>query len=612
MTKIKSLLLAVIGLLCATGVSAHDFEVDGICYNITSSIEKTVAVTNYVEDSNFPTSVYIPEIVSYNQNLYHVTSIGDNAFYNCYGLTSVEIPNSVTSIGDYAFSDCEELSDVTISNGGTSMLTSIGDYAFSGCFNLFHAPIVGGVTSIGDYAFLACFNLTSVYIPSSVISIGNCAFWGCDLTSLYVDMDNPVYDSRWGCNAIIESISNTLIIGCQSTKIPNSVTSIGNNAFRGCGGLTSIEIPNSVTSIGNGAFYGCDLTSLVVAVDNPVYDSRGGCNAIIESTSNTLIAGCKTTIIPNDVCTIGCRAFYGCGGMTFIDIPNSVTCIGNSAFEECWNLTSVDIPNSVTCIGNSAFKECSNLTSVDIPNSVAKIGKRAFWNCFDLTSVVIPNSVTNIECDAFAGCSNLINITVADDNQIYDSREHCNAIIECETNTLIIGCKTSTIPNSVVHIGKWAFAGCSRLSSVNIPNSVTSIGDYAFGYCYDLTSVVIPNSVTNIGDYAFSHCFNLRSFISDVPAEILFPISDNVFDEEHKTICTLYVPHGAKETYASTPGWQNFMNIVEMSEDGTTDIDKVQTELGRGNAIYDLYGRKLNHVSRSGFYILNGKKVWVK
>ena len=487
MTKIKSLLLAVIGLLCATGVSAHDFEVDGICYNITSSIEKTVAVTNYVEDSNFPTSVYIPEIVSYNQNLYHVTSIGDNAFYNCYGLTSVEIPNSVTSIGDYAFSDCEELSDVTISNGGTSMLTSIGDYAFSGCFNLFHAPIVGGVTSIGDYAFLACFNLTSVYIPSSVISIGNCAFWGCDLTSLYVDMDNPVYDSRWGCNAIIESISNTLIIGCQSTKIPNSVTSIGNNAFRGCGGLTSIEIPNSVTSIGNGAFYGCDLTSLVVAVDNPVYDSRGGCNAIIESTSNTLIAGCKTTIIPNDVCTIGCRAFYGCGGMTFIDIPNSVT-----------------------CIGNSAFKECSNLTSVDIPNSVAKIGKRAFWNCFDLTSVVI------------------------------------------------------------------------------------------------------PNSVTNIGDYAFSHCFNLRSFISDVPAEILFPISDNVFDEEHKTICTLYVPHGAKETYASTPGWQNFMNIVEMSEDGTTDIDKVQTELGRGNAIYDLYGRKLNHVSRSGFYILNGKKVWVK
>ena len=533
MTKIKSLLLAVIGLLCATGVSAHDFEVDGICYNITSSIEKTVAVTNYVEDSNFPTSVYIPEIVSYNQNLYHVTSIGDNAFYNCYGLTSVEIPNSVTSIGDYAFSDCEELSDVTISNGGTSMLTSIGDYAFSGCFNLFHAPIVGGVTSIGDYAFLACFNLTSVYIPSSVISIGNCAFWGCDLTSLYVDMDNPVYDSRWGCNAIIESISNTLIIGCQSTKIPNSVTSIGNNAFRGCGGLTSIEIPNSVTSIGNGAFYGCDLTSLVVAVDNPVYDSRGGCNAIIESTSNTLIAGCKTTIIPNDVCTIGCRAFYGCGGMTFIDIPNSVTCIGNSAFEECWNLTSVDIPNSVTCIGNSAFKECSNLTSVDIPNSVAKIGKRAFWNCFDLTSVVIPNSVT-------------------------------------------------------------------------------SIGDYAFGYCYDLTSVVIPNSVTNIGDYAFSHCFNLRSFISDVPAEILFPISDNVFDEEHKTICTLYVPHGAKETYASTPGWQNFMNIVEMSEDGTTDIDKVQTELGRGNAIYDLYGRKLNHVSRSGFYILNGKKVWVK
>ena len=186
------------------------------------------------------------------------------------------------------------------------------------------------------------------------------------MTSLKVEEGNPKYDSRNNCNAIIESSTNTLIAGCKTTTIPNSVTSIGDKAFFLCSGLTSVTIGNSVTSIGEEAFFGCSgLTSLKVEEGNPKYDSRNNCNAIIESSINTLIAGCKSTTIPNGVTSIGRSAFSGCRGLTSITIPNSVTRIGDKAFYSCSGLTSVTIPNSVTSIGNAAFYGCTNLKRVE-------------------------------------------------------------------------------------------------------------------------------------------------------------------------------------------------------------------------------------------------------
>ena len=197
-----------------------------------------------------------------------------------------------------------------------------------------------------------------------------------------------------------------LSTGLTNIIIPNSITSIGSSAFFGCSGLTSLSIPSSVKSIGNYSFLICSgLTKITVENGNPEYDSRGNCNALIETKSNTLITGCKNTIIPNSVTSIGFGAFQDCHGLTNIVIPNSVTIINNDAFYNCSGLTYIEIPNSVMTIGDYAFSHCLELTSVDIPNSVILIGKKAFSVCSNLRSISIPNSVTSIGNDAFGYCS---------------------------------------------------------------------------------------------------------------------------------------------------------------------------------------------------------------
>ena len=229
----------------------------------------------------------------------------------------------------------------------TDVDTFFDDNDFS---DLVSIDIPEGVTSIPKDAFSSCHALTSVTIPNSVNSIGENAFQYC--------------------------------CGLTSITIPNSVTNIGVDAFAGCWSLTSIIIPNSVTNIGNNVFFGCScLTSIKVENGNSKYDSRNNCNAIIETASNTLIAGCQNTVIPNSVTSIGSYAFGGCRNLTSITIPDSVTSIGSYAFDSCYGLTSITIPNSVTSIGNSAFQYCSGLTSITIPNSVTSIGNSTFSEC---------------------------------------------------------------------------------------------------------------------------------------------------------------------------------------------------------------------------------------
>ena len=452
-----------------------------------------------------------------------VTSIGSDAFSYCSNLTSVTIPNSVTSIGSDAFSYCSSLTSVTIPDS----VTSIGYSAFSYCSGLTSVTIGNGVTSIGESAFYGCTSLTSVTIGNGVTSIGESAFYGCSgLTSVIWNAENcttagsfsyPIFSNCSkltnvtigenvkiipgyafkGCSGLtsvtigngVTSIGSGAFYNCSgltSVTIPDSVTSIGESAFYGCSGLTSVTIPDYVTSIGSGAFYNCSgltsvtignsvtsiggsafsgcsrIESLVVTTGNKKYHSANNC--IIETDTKTLIAGCKTSIIPSDdsVTTIGNYAFSGCTSLTSVTIPDYVTSIGSGAFYNCSGLTSVTIGNGVTSIGGSAFSGCSNLTSVTIPNSVTSIGGSAFGGCSSLTSVTIPDSVTSIESYAFSGCSGLTSVT---------------------------------IPDSVTSIGSSAFYGCISLTSVTIPDSVTSIGSDAFSGCKSLTSIYYKGTI---------------------------------------------------------------------------------------------------------------------
>lgn len=210
-----------------------------------------------------------------------VTSIGNYAFYNCYSLSSITIPNNVTSIGHFAFSDCRALTSISIPNS----VASIGNSAFKYCRSLTSITIPNNVTSIGTDTFFYCSSLSSITIHNSVTSIANSAFKHCaGLTTMIVDNGNITYDSRENCNAIIQTASNTLIAGCKNTIIPNSVTSIGNSAFQGCPGLTSITIPNSVTRIGDEAFMSSGLKSITCLATTPptlgAYNSLSNVTAV--------------------------------------------------------------------------------------------------------------------------------------------------------------------------------------------------------------------------------------------------------------------------------------------------------------------------------------------
>ena len=321
-----------------------------------------------------------------------IKGIDANPLYNAHHLylngsevTNLVIPSGITEVKSYSFYGCTGLTSVSIPSG----VTAIKSWSFTECRNITSVTIPNTVTTIGSYAFSECNSLKSIMIPKSVTTLGSAVFDGTrDMTRMVVASGNPVYDSRNNCNAIIETATNTLVEGCNTTVIPNTVTAIAELAFSYRYTLSSLTIPNSVTSIDNQAFIGCvalpsihipasvvtinyspfeecdNLASITVASDNPVYDSRNNCNAIIETATNKLKAGCQTTIIPNTVTTIDRYAFGYCNNLKEISIPNSVTFIDQMAFEYCKSLESVHIPSSVTAIGNWVFIDCDVLSDV--------------------------------------------------------------------------------------------------------------------------------------------------------------------------------------------------------------------------------------------------------
>ena len=327
----------------------------------------------------------------------------------------------------------------------------------------------------------------------------------------------------------------------KKVVISSGITGIGNYAFENCWDLKSVEIPDSVTMIGTtGVFNGCSsLESINISEANTTYESPEGSNAIIEISSKTLVAGCKSTKIPGDVQIIGAYAFGGCSDLKSIELPDNLREIYVGAFNDCSNLTAIHIPANVDTMDPGVFMGCSNLNSITvdsanssyespenanaiinkatmelvegcnntvIPEGVKSIGDYAFLGRTNLKNITIPANVTSIGERVFEYCDSLEEIKVDADNATFDSRNNCNAIMESATNTLILGCGKTVIPEGTETIGEEAFSDVQALTHITIPKSVTEIKDGAFSACYYLSTVHLQKGIQTIGERAFAGC----------------------------------------------------------------------------------------------------------
>ncbi|MBE6742281.1 MAG: fibronectin type III domain-containing protein [Ruminococcaceae bacterium] len=407
----------------AATLSSYGSCGDNVTYTFDSSTGLLI-ISGSGAMTNWHTSIYSSSSTYYTKN----------PFYNQSSIKTVVIDNGVTSIGDWAFYDCRGLTNITIPNS----VTIIGSDAFRGCTGVTDIAIPKGVTNIGNCAFYGCTDLSRITISDSVTNIDYRAFGHCSgLTSIIIEPENSIFDSRENCNAIIESSTNTLLVGCKNTVIPNTVTIIGEDAFWGCSYLTNIYLPDSITKICGNAF---------------------------------AYSGLKNIYIPNSVTSISGCAFYYCTALTSITISDSVTSIGGfQTFDGCKNLTRVDISSidawckiSFSDIKSNPLYYAHNLylngtpiTNLTIPYGITSLNACSFCGYTGLKSIKIPDSVTGIGNQAFYGCT---------------------------------GLKSITIPDSVTSIGNFAFYDCTGLTSITIPNNVTSIGTSAFSMVNTITS----------------------------------------------------------------------------------------------------------------------------
>ena len=531
-TKTKQILSALLALLMLFGAlpatvfaAEKTNPLDYLTYEIADG---EVTITDC--DTSVSGELTIPETIEG----YPVTCIGFQAFYSCTGLTSVTIPDSVTEIHNDAFAYCTSLTSISLSNNIEELAADvfydtayynndlnwendilyIGKYLIDAKIDITGSRTVkNGTKLIADRAFSTCENLTDITVPNSVTSIGEYAFYNCTgLTSISLsnnikylntrDFYNTAYyndDSNWKNDILY--IGKYLIDVKESFSGSCTVKSgtrlIADGAFFLCEELTNLIIPSSVEVINDRLSRCTGLTSITVDKNNTIFDSRNNCNSIIETATNTLVQGIKSTVIPNSVTSIGEDAFYRCKGLTSITIPGNVEKISDASFFECSELTSVVMDNGVLSIGSSSFMGCKKLKNLVIPDSVTYIGNSAFSECREITNLSIPNSVVVIGDGTFYCCSKLADVNIPNS-------------IKSVSCTMFFGCvelKNIAIPDNITCIENSAFALCRNLTDVNIGKGVTEIEPYAFDGCDKLTSITIPQNVKIIGKNAFGYEF---------------------------------------------------------------------------------------------------------
>ena len=555
----KGLLLTLL-LACTSTVSAHDFEVDGIYYNILSEEDKTVEVTfkgdSYSSYDEYAGSITIPQsVLRYGALPYKVIRIGEDAFFGCHNLTSISIPNSVISIGAGAFGSTAwyDNQPVGLVYAGKVL------YKYKGTIPAnTNIVIEDGTLGIADEAFYNIWlgnsyndnyeNITSIKLPTSLVNIGESAFYGCSgLTSIVIPQG-------------VNNIGDYAFFHCTALEgdliIPEGVTKIGTNVFSSCSNLHSVTIPNTVRSIGVGAFSGCSTLTSIKIGDNVEYiynNAFSGCSSLI------------SIIIPNKISSISYETFSNCSNLTSIVIPGNVRQIGHDAFYGCSNLISVTIGKNVSSIGRSAFGGCNKLqTVVSLAISAPKLDSGVFSNQYALLYYPYGSDYSSWELRTKQECweengvlysildktNNTakvigtvgVNEVAVTENVIIDEQSY--KVTNIASNAFVNGVTSIKIPKTITVIESQSIRLCNTLERIDIdkenpkydsrdnciaiietatntlvsgcmnsriPYSVKSIGNKAFYGCYSLTAIDIPNCVTEIGYGAFEGCSGLTS-----------------------------------------------------------------------------------------------------
>ena len=519
-------------LLCCVAVHAHDFEVDGIYYNITDAENKTVEVTTATGSGIYTYSgnLVIPSTVTYKGLTYDVTSIGTLTFW-VGGLSSLTIPKSIINLksendGSWGIfqgwgDQSQVLTTIIIEEGNpvydsrencNAIIETATNTLLYGCNKTI---IPEGIVTIAKNAFQRCDKLTAIHIPQSVKKIDWEAFSLCTaLKTVHIDNLAAWCNIDFQCTLFNGNegdiyLNNELL---KNLTIPDGISKLSSRAFQNCTSLVSLTIPQGLTEIGSTSFAGCSsLESIVVEEGNPVYDSHNNCNAIIETATKSLVLGCKNTIIPEDVTSIGISAFKDCTGLTSITIPSSVTSIGTSAFEGCKNLKEVTtLPTTPPTLGDAAFGGCNSPTLIYPENSnyfswsnyfsnlgYYENGITEWWVDNEGNATVVCKEPWNSEnhIDAYNGDKIIKTI------YIEEGFTHIGGLIVSSDNCKYV--EKVVIPSTAQVIGDGAFYGYENLPSIWLPEGLKEIGADAFAYT-QIPAFVVPTTVEKIGNRAFS------------------------------------------------------------------------------------------------------------
>ena len=473
-----------------------------------------------------------------------VSSIGNSAFKNSAFLINIVIPENVTSIGNNAFDGCTGITKVTV-NGGK--LENIGNYAFRGT-KITGISLPDSVSYIGAAAFMNCTALTSIVIPEKVTAL-----------------NSNYYDGTFkGCTSLISvtlpsnltNITDYAFEGCtklETVSLPEGITALGKDVFKGCTSLSAITLPKNITKIPDGAFYKCTaLKSIVVpenvtSIGNNAFD---GCTDItkvtvngkkLESIGNYAFRGTKITGIslPDSVSYIGAAAFMNCTALTSIVIPEKVTALNgyynDGTFEGCTSLVSVTLSPNITAVSDDTFRGCVKLGNIVLPESITAFGAGVFGECTSLSSITLPKNIASISGGMFQGCTALKSIAVPENVTSIGNGafEGCTGITEVTINSEKLesigtyafkGTKITgiSLPESVSYIGGAAFMNCTALTTIVIPEKVTALNSYmtvfyftygTFEGCTSLVSVTLPSNIISISDCTFKGCASLKSIV---------------------------------------------------------------------------------------------------